>query len=55
MARRRYSESSKRIITLIIGLCELILETFVYGWFWFKRYYPELSSVQYKPGWLRTW
>lgn len=46
MAHRRYSESTKRIITLIIGLCELILETFVYGWFWFDRYYPELSSVR---------
>ncbi|WP_026506881.1 sugar transferase [Butyrivibrio sp. MC2013] len=44
MNKKHYSESAKRIITLLLGLIQLVLETGIYAWFWFKSYYPELSG-----------
>ncbi|MBP7347120.1 MAG: exopolysaccharide biosynthesis polyprenyl glycosylphosphotransferase [Butyrivibrio sp.] len=36
-------ESNKRIIVLLFGLTELLLQTAVYAWFWYHVYYPLLS------------
>ena len=36
-------ESTKRIIVLLFGLIELLLQTSVYAWFWYHVYYPLLS------------
>lgn len=46
MKHRQYSESAKRIITLILGFVELLLQTGIYAYFWFLSYYPELSSIR---------
>jgi exopolysaccharide biosynthesis polyprenyl glycosylphosphotransferase len=46
MKHRHYSESAKRIIILIMGFVELVLETGIYAWYWFRNYYPELSSLR---------
>ncbi len=40
-------ESTKRIVVLISGLIELLLQTGVYAWFWFNTYYPQLSRARY--------
>ena len=36
-------ESRKRIVVLLSGLIELILQTGVYAWFWYHVFYPILS------------
>ncbi|MCH4190990.1 MAG: sugar transferase [Butyrivibrio sp.] len=36
-------ESTKRIVVLLSGLIELILQTGVYAWFWYHVFYPLLS------------
>ena len=36
-------ESTKRIVVLLSGLIELILQTGVYAWFWYHVFYPILS------------
>ena len=37
-------ESIKRVFILCLGLTGLLMQTAVYGWFWFKVYYPLLSA-----------
>ena len=44
MKHRKYSESTKRIITLFLGLSELVMQTLIYAWYWFQAYYPIVSS-----------
>ncbi|WP_408070016.1 sugar transferase [Butyrivibrio sp. JL13D10] len=37
-------ESIKRVFVLCLGLIGLLIQTAVYGYFWFKIYYPVLSA-----------
>ena len=38
-------ESIKRVFVLCLGTIGIILQTLVYGWFWFKIYYPSYVSM----------
>ena len=37
-------ESAKRILVLFLGFLGLAMQTLVYAWFWFNRYYPIVSK-----------
>lgn len=37
-------ESQKRIVVLLSGFIELALQTAIYAWCWFNKYYPQLSQ-----------
>ena len=37
-------ESKKRVFVLCLGLIGLLMQTLVYGWFWFNVYYPIVNA-----------
>lgn len=40
----KHVESVKRILVLFLGFVGLSMQTAVYAWYWFKTYYPIVSS-----------
>jgi len=46
MKQKNYSESAKRVLILCLGFFELLFQTCIYAYFWFTKYYIELSSVR---------